>query len=83
MTPDAPNEQTPEAAEPALAPNEQLARDIVTALKDNGLLDERRVQSAFQKIAAGRASQSDWQMWAEDLLLDEEAEGEGGGDTAG
>jgi hypothetical protein len=55
---------------PTVTPDLDLARTIVAALKESGILLESRAEKAIEKISQGKASQSDWRLWAEDLCLE-------------
>lgn len=50
-------------------PNQQLAARVVTALKSAGLLTDKYVASAEQKLSSGKTKESDWRLWAEDIVL--------------
>jgi hypothetical protein len=56
------------------SPNEQLAAIIVKALDDKGLLPREYRDSAIKKIESGKASASDWRIWAEELVMEKETE---------
>ena len=49
--------------------NDKLARRIVNALVEQGLLTPHRASKALDKIRQGSASQSDWRLWAEDFCV--------------
>ncbi len=54
------------------APNQQLAARIMAALKEAGLLTEKHSASAVQKLSSGKTKESDWRLWAEEIVLAKE-----------
>jgi hypothetical protein len=53
-------------------PNQQLTTRIIAALKDAGLLTDKHWASAEQKLSSGKAKESDWRLWAEEIVLAKE-----------
>jgi hypothetical protein len=56
------------------SPNEQLSRIVVKALDSKGLLPDKYRDIAIKKIESGKASASDWRIWAEELVMAKEVE---------
>lgn len=52
--------------------NNRLAARIVEALKTAGLLSEKYVASVEQKLETGKAKESDWRIWAEEIVMTRE-----------
>lgn len=53
-------------------PNEQLSQLVVTSLLEKSLILEGRKDEVLRKLLNGTAKESDWRMWAEDVLHAEE-----------
>lgn len=54
------------------APNDVLAAQIADALYSEGLVREKHKESVKSKLSSGKARESDWRLWAEDIVLAKE-----------
>jgi hypothetical protein len=54
------------------APNDVLAARIAIALYAGGLVREKHKESVQSKLGNGKARESDWRLWAEDVVLAKE-----------
>lgn len=54
------------------APNDVLASRIADALHSGGLVREKHKESVQSKLGNGKARESDWRLWAEDVVLAKE-----------
>lgn len=53
-------------------PNNALAERIVAALYSAGLIRDNYEESVLSKLSNGKARESDWRLWAEDVVLAKE-----------
>lgn len=53
-------------------PNTNLARQVIEALKGAGLLPTKYAESIEQKLCTGKAKESDWRIWAEEIVMTRE-----------
>jgi hypothetical protein len=49
--------------------NSRLAARIVEALKAASLLSDKYAASVKQKLSTGKAKESDWRLWAEEIVM--------------
>ena len=49
--------------------NGRLAALIVEALKTAALLSDKYAASVEQKLCTGKATESDWRLWAEEIVM--------------
>ena len=54
------------------APNDVLTTRIADALCAAGLVREKYKESVQSKLCNGKARESDWRLWAEDVVLSKE-----------
>ncbi len=54
-------------------PNEALAAHIVIALQAGGLAPDNNKDSILSKLGNGNARESDWRLWAKDIVLAKES----------
>jgi hypothetical protein len=49
--------------------NNRLAARIVEALRTSELLSHKYATSIEQKLCTGKAKESDWRLWAEEIVM--------------